>query len=452
MQVDRYYTMHVFLCAVASLVAAASAVRRSAQTVPRASEVPRFRRESSTQLPPPEEGIALKFEIPFSDVQYWSSRDMYKIFSEKMKEFIGLPFYHANPSPETMNSIHLDNRLEVELTARFQVKDFKPLWSPNGIMPPDEISFECTRKTEGSCLATCKSKDIRGQNILEFSGCLKIRQSVFSANYPSNLFTKNELWCHLDIVGNFGTLDKAMYSGSVIVPMAISLCEMFGFDLQDLHDAAGLRCDGYTVPKSSSSGKTSGLTDLEIHRGSPNREGGDPDIKSLEIHPFSDLMMFRKGLSYYQKFGFVPCKETRERSCQNAATYVETRFQNDAVLDIIGKFRSKVYKLDDRTHTVSCFNFLTNICGAGGRIGSCISGMLSRDCPRPMSNPLICGLSAAISDELNDFYKPKLIAAGVTVDYDTVVAFCRKSNNVRKRSQQLGCWCSWWCRWNQNDN
>jgi len=109
------------------------------------------------------------------------------------------------------------------------------------------------------------ASDRRGRNIL-----------TFELNSP--MHESDQRWCNIEYVGPYREGGVGPFSGSDIVPLAVGLCEAFGYRRQYLLDAAVARCKG----------KMDGIYDYH------------------EVF-LSKIIALRKKQTYYNRFGFIPC-------------------------------------------------------------------------------------------------------------------------------------------------
>ena len=169
--------------------------------------------------------------------------------------------------------------------------------------------------------------------------------------------------CYIDEVGplaqRWDRLKFSGYSGGVIVPLATALCERFNRPLQFLGDGAQHRC-------ASSSG----------------------EVKEITL---SSITLFRKGQTYYNRFGFLVCERPRSEFCPDYIEMSQASLSVEHVDHINGMAHLNSWTKD-------CFarEKLSERCPENGNLGKCLDYMMS--CNGGTSNKDGCAAFAALVD------------------------------------------------------
>jgi len=256
-------------------------------------------------------------------------------------------------------------------TYSFGVSDIPFSWKPPSIPAVESITvFECIHKwpMPKGCLMGCQAKDVRSQTMLTLSfGCAIDNGETSAFRDFTNTHTPEteRNWCELDSVGNLGRLDRGMYSGNTLVPLAIQMCEWLGYRLQRLTDAA----------------------EFNIVAIDPSR----PENRKKSGVDLSLLTALRKGLAYYSRFGFIPCDYSIDDWCEECDAYrtyvipAEEDFP-DGFVDYLGKYYLKTLQEGRITFSSAMRSCLLHIycnCQKGDVLGICIQSIFD-NCPKSL--------------------------------------------------------------------
>ena len=252
------------------------------------------------------------------------------------------------------------------------------------------VKFTCRKITRpgSSCTMTCTAYEPseRAFDLLILkAGCLTSYNEAPHMNWDSPLHPHDaeRVWCELAQVGPYNDEGLPMYSGSAIVGLGISLCEALGFDLQHLTDSAAIKCIG----------------DL------PADYGGVRDWTETQMHPIS---MYRRGETYYERFGFVPCVLTFERWCKDVRAFWNFPSPREAVpiLDIFLTHIDASPLKEKHANEAACIRGvkLSKLCEPPNRFGDCLDKII-KSCPSTDHSPFVCGLVHVLEWDFGDKVK-----------------------------------------------